>query len=517
MSDGGGQRGRWLKPWFVLAGVTVAVLVYALLPEARDGVAGLTHGGRLAAGIGAMMAVWWMTEAIPLEVTGLVPLALFPVLGVATMKEAAAPYAEDIIFLFLGGMLLGAAMERWGVHRRLALAVVSMLGSSPSRLVAGFLVCTAFMSMWVSNTAATVMMLPIGASVVAMVGDKLRGVELRGGDVARAANFGPCLVLAIAFGATIGGVGTVIGTPPIAQYAGHMREAFGTPITFVDWLKVGLPVLVVVIPVAWVALTKVALPVLTRPVAGVHGALEADRKALGPWRRGEVLTVCIFVLAAAAWIVVPLVRSWPEVKDSAWGPGLAKLTDGSIAIAAAVLLFVTPADRNERAFVMDWSEGERVPWGILLLFGGGLSLASALTANGVDRYIAGLSGPLATVPPLVVLMVCSLVAIILTEFCSNTALVAAALPLAGAISERVHMPPAVLLSSVTLAASLGFMLPGGTAPNALVFASGRVSMRQMMKGGLLLDIVCGLGVPLLIFGLWRVGVLPGVSGAALGR
>jgi solute carrier family 13 (sodium-dependent dicarboxylate transporter), member 2/3/5 len=511
MSDAVPARPVPVRLACIAAGLVAAIVVYFLLAGAAAG--GLSQGGRLAASVGALMAVWWMTEAIPLEVTGLVPLAVFPVLGIATAREAAGPYAEDIIFLFLGGMLLGAAMERWGVHQRLALSVMAVMGTSPSRLVGAFLVTTAFLSMWVSNTAATVMMLPIGASVAAIVGQGLTTSDLSPSDRRRAGNFGPCLVLAIAFGATIGGVGTVIGTPPIAQYAGHMRRALGIEVTFAHWLRLGLPVLAVVIPTAWIALAKVALPVPTARVPGVAAGLAEQRGALGPWRHGEVLTVAIFVLAAVLWVGVPLLRAVGDTQDGAFVPAwpwLMRISDGTIAIAAAILLFVIPADGARGQFVLDWRAGQRVPWGILLLFGGGLSLAAALTANGVDKYIASLAGPLAGVPVIVVLLVFSIVAIMLTEFASNTALVAAALPVAGAIAQTLGLPPAVLLVTVTLAASLGFMLPGGTAPNALAFASGRVTMRQMMRGGLCLDLACGLGAPLIVYAAWKLGVLPGL-------
>jgi solute carrier family 13 (sodium-dependent dicarboxylate transporter), member 2/3/5 len=511
MSDRPDAGSQPVKLLCILLGFAAAAAVYFLLDGAAQG--GLSPGGRLAASVGALMAVWWMTEAIPLEVTGLVPLAAFPVLGIASIRDAAAPYAEDIIYLFLGGMLLGAAMEHWGVHRRLALTIVGILGSSPSRLVAGFLLCTAFLSMWVSNTAATVMMLPIGASVALMVGSALDSDLADPRDRRLAHNFAPCLVLAIAFGATIGGVGTVIGTPPVAQFAGHMRRALSIDVTFVDWLRLGLPLLAVVLPLAWVVLAKVAFPVPTRPVPGVADHLASQRRALGPWAVGERLTVALFVLAAALWICVPLLKGLridtPEGPVPRW-PWLAPVTDGSIAAAVAVLLFLTPVSLKDRRFVLHWPQAARIPWGILLLFGGGLSLAAALTAHGVDRYIASLAGPLAGVHVLIVLIAISIVAIILTEFCSNTALVAAALPVAGAIAERLAIPPAVLLVTVTLTASLGFMLPGGTAPNALAFASGRVSMRQMMKGGLLLDVACALGVPLVVYAAWKINILPGL-------
>lgn len=488
----------------MLLGVAAALGAYALLPGPGSG---LSPEGRIVASVGVLMATWWMTEAIPLEITGLVPLAALPLLGVASLKDVAGAYADDIIYLFLGGMMLGAAMERWGVHRRLALAMLTLIGTSPSRLVGGFLVTSAFLSMWVSNTAATVMMLPIGASVAAMVA---AGLERAAGvDARRVANFGPCLVLAIAFGATIGGVGTVIGTPPVAQYAAHMHRVYGHEVTFLSWLGIGLPVLLLVVPATWLVLARVALPVPRGEVPGVAEAIREQREGLGRWSRGEALTVAVFGMAALAWIAVPLLRGLRGADGERLLPFLEKASDGVIAIGATLALFIIPVRASEGRCILTWREAHQIPWGILLLFGGGLSLAAMLSATGVDRFIAAQAGPLSAWPTLAVLLAFSLAAIILTEFTSNTALVAAALPVAGAVSERFGLPPAVLLTTVTLSASLGFMLPGGTAPNALAFASGRVSMRQMMRGGLLLDLMCGVGSPLMVFGAWKLGVLPG--------
>jgi sodium-dependent dicarboxylate transporter 2/3/5 len=305
-------------------------------------------------------------------------------------------------------------------------------------------------------------------------------------------------------------VGTVIGTPPIAQYAAYTKVTTGHAVTFLSWLRLGLPVLAVVLALTWVVLTRVAFRVPTGAIPGVREQIAAQRRGLGPWSAGAVLTVAVFALAAVAWVGVPLLARAPFLAGTGAAGVLARTTDASIAIAATILLFVLPVDARRGEFVMDWREGRKVPWGILLLFGGGLSLATALTAHGVDAYIASLAGPLHHVPLLVVLIALSLAAIVLTEFASNTALVAAGLPVAGAIAERLGLPPAVLLVTVTLSASLGFMLPGGTAPNALVFASGRVTMRQMMKAGLWLDVACSLGVPFVVYGAYRLGLLPGM-------
>lgn len=488
----------------LIAGPILAIALYLLLQSVAPE---LSHAARAAAAVAVLMGVWWVTEALPLEVTGLTPIVLFPILGVATLKEAAAPFADPIIYLFLGGMLLGQAMELWGLHRRLALNSLAFFGGRPAFIVLGFLLVTAFISMWVSNTAATVMMLPIGASVAAIVTPRLAATNPRH---APETNFMPAIVLAIAFGATIGGVGTIIGTPPITQYAGYMRSALGKEVSFVAWLPLGLSALAIFLPITWLVLTRLAFRVPTSAVEGVADQISSQRRALGPLSRGEWIVLIIFTLAATCWIGVPLLAAIPAVKDSIIGAALARTGDATIAIAAALALFIIPVSLRERRMALSWAEAKQVPWGILLLFGGGLSLAESLRSTGVDKYIASLASPLGGTHPFIVLLILSAAAIILTEFLNNTALVAAALPVASGIAESLGLPAAAALATVTLSASLGFMLPGGTAPNALVFSSGRVNMPQMMRAGAWLDVACAIGSPSLVMLAWKLGLLPGL-------
>lgn len=504
--------------WPIITGLLLAAAAWWFLPVVTSaGGAGLSEAGRAVACIGVLMAVWWMTEALPIEITGLVPLAAFPLLGAVSIEHAAAAYADKIIFLFLGGMLLGQAMEVWGLHKRFALSTIAFFGSRPSRLVGAFLFSTAAVSMFVSNTAATIMMLPIGASVATWVKGHLKDDFSEGAHKCRAV-LGPSIVLAIAFGASIGGVGTVIGTPPIAQFAAFMKGV-SHEVTFVEWLKIGLPTLALVLPLAWLVLTQVVFRIPLRDVPGVRQELRGELRALGRMSQAEWAVLVIFGSAAACWVG----SRWLEVDDSV------------IAIAAAVLLFAVPVrDTTRSAGMMNppvpiqagievpaanargnralltWREAERVPWGILLLFGGGLSLAAAIKETKVDLYIAQMADGLTGVPLLPLLWLIALVTIVLTEFTSNTALVAAGLPVAAAIAGRLDIPPAAILVTVALTASLGFMLPAGTAPNALVFASGHVTMRQMMKAGFLLDLSCAFFVPLLVIAAMKLGVLPGL-------
>ena len=477
----------------IIAGPLAAIAVFALL-----GSAGLTPEGRIVAAVGVLMMVWWISEALPIAVTGLVPMAIMaPLLGLSRSEYVAfaAPYADPIIALFLGGMMLGKAMERWQLHRRIALGVIAAVGSSPTRLVAGFLIATGFLSLWVSNTAATVMMLPIGASVALIIVARLReSTDARASRVASAV--GPALVLAIAYGASIGGVGTLIGTPPIAQYAGFSRERLGVEISFLAWAKLGFPVVAIMLFAAWVVLSRIAFRLSVGRVEGVGEYLEDERRALGRLGAGEWGVLGVFLLACVGWIT----------------SSLTGLPDASVAMLAALLLFIVPArETGTTAWrpLLTWKEAVTIPWGVLLLFGGGLALAKAIETYGVDDAIASLASGLGGAPLFVVLFAVAAVSLILTEFASNTALVAIALPIGAAIAPALGVPAPVLLVTITLAASLGFAMPAGTAPNALVFASGLVRMRDMVRAGLWLDLVAAFFVPAVVLLAMKLGVLPG--------
>ncbi len=464
------------------SGVLAALAVYWLLPAAQVDaqgvvVGGLTHAGRAVAAVGALMAVWWMTEAIPVEATGLVPLALFPILKISPVSQAAVPYADKVIFLFLGGMLLGAALETWGLHTRAAMLVVGRLGASPRRLVLGVLLATAVISMWVSNTAAAVLMLPIGASMAALLGESGK-------------RHAAPIVLAVAYGASIGGLGTLIGTPPTAQFAAFTEKSHSRAVTFAEWMGFGVPVMAVLMALGYVVLTRVAFRVPGRTDEGVRERLRERTPAA--WTRGEVVSLVVFVLAGSLW------------STTAW----TRLDDATIAIGAALVLFLMPASGGRA--VLTWREAEKLPWGVLLLFGGGLSLAAALSAHGVDRFVAGHAQALGGLPIYALLLIVALATILLSELASNTALVAVMLPIAGAIAPAVGVPAPVMLVTVTLAGSLGFMLPPATPPNAIVFASGRVTMRTMIRAGVWMDAACAALVPVIVLAAWKTGILPGL-------
>ena len=439
---------------------------------------GAPPAARRTAAVALLMAVWWMTEAVPLAATALLPLVLFPALGVLRPEPAAAPYANPVIFLFLGGFLLAAAMERSGLHRRVALAVVARAGASPRRLVLGFMAATAFVSLWISNTATAAMMLPIGLALAGLLRPPEPGARFP---------FGAALMLGIAYAATIGGIGTLSGTPPNAVFAAAVRETLGREIGFLPWMAVGLPVVALLLPAAWALLVHVFFRPGPLP-AGAAELVAAERARLGPATPAERRTGLVFLATALGW----LFREPKEI-GAVHVPGLAELVpgidDSTIAVAGALALFLLPAGRGARGALLDWAAARRIPWGVLLLFGGGLSLARAFDESGLTALVAhavaglgGLPGPL-----LVALVAASL--IFLSELASNTAVAAMAMPLLAAAAAGVGLDPVVLMAAGALAASTAFMLPVGTPPNALAFGTGYVRMGEMIRAGFWLNLL----------------------------
>ncbi len=463
------------------AGPILAAIVFVLLPDsyaAGDTMTVLGQPGRATAAVTAWMACWWLTEAIPLAATALLPLVLLPLLHAMPIKAVAAPYGHYLIFLFLGGFILSIAMERWGLHRRIALSTLALFGTRPNRVVAGFMVTTAGLSMWVSNTATCVMMLPIALSVIEMM-------ERDDPSTASAVNqnLPVCLLLAIAYSASIGGIGTLIGTPPNLFLASYLRDSMGIEIGFAQWLQVGLPVVAVFLPLSWWLLTRWLYP-LGRSAAMVLD-LTAMRSQLGEMNRGEKITLAVFLTAVCAWIFRPVLT---ELQFGGMSP-LSGLTDTGIAVGAALLLFVAPVDLKKRVFAMDWQHASRLPWGILILFGGGLSLAAAIETTGVGQYIGHHVGYLRGVHPLLIALSVAAMVIFLTELTSNLATTATLVPILAAIALPLGIDPLLLVVTATIAASCAFMMPVATPPNAIVFGSGRISIPQMCRAGLPLNLI----------------------------
>lgn len=470
--------------WGLVGGPLAALAVYLLVPDqagSGDTLVELGHTGRATAAVGVLMAVWWMTEALHVSATALLPIALFPLLGVLEIDEAASAYGNPLIFLFLGGFLLALAMQRWGFERRIALVALRVVGTSPRVMVGGFMVLTAVFSMWVSNTATVAMMLPIALSVIdaAVPGGR---EAVRFGHDAPGGRFARSLLLGIAVSASIGGVGTLIGTPPNLFLASFARDELGVEIAFAEWLLVGVPLVAVMLPLAWVVLTVVLFPpdVERSRVEGLLDGLRPD----GPMRQAEWIVFVVFCCTAVAWVL----RPWLVELTIGGSQPLDGLSDAGIAVVAGVLLFVAPSGRGNGERVLDWETARQLPWGILVLFGGGLSLAGAIAATGVDDFL-GLQVQGLDLPPVLLVGVVTLVVVFLTEMTSNTATAAALVPIVAAVAPGLGLHPLALAIPVAVAASFAFMLPVATPPNAIVFGSGMVAMRDMMRLGVRLNLL----------------------------
>ena len=401
------------------------------------------------------MVIWWLSEAVPIPATALLPLVLMPVLGVQGMAATAAKYAHPLIFLFLGGFLLAAGMQRVGLHRRLALRIVALVGTSPSRIVLGFMLATAFLSMWISNTATTIMMYAVGLSVIGFVDD-------RTADKTVVRNFGVALMLAIAYSASIGGVGTLIGTPPNALLASYLHSTHKIQIGFAEWMVIGVPVVVIMLPVTWLLLTRVLFPARAIAIDDAQSVVDAELSALGRMQAGEKLVGVVFLCTALLWIFRK------PVADLTGLP----LDDTMIALGAALVLFAVPVSRAPAAFALDWEAAREVPWGVLLLFGGGLALAGGFASTGLAAWIGNAVSGI-DVSTIVLVLVVTVAIVYLTEITSNTASTATFLPILGAVAVGLSLHPATLTVPVALGASMAFMMPVATPPNAIVFPTSR--------------------------------------------
>jgi len=467
-------------------GAGLAALIFAaiwFLPP----FAALGPAGTKVALLTALMAVLWVTEAVPIPATALLPLALLPLLGVSPIRQAAAPYSDPIIYLFMGGFMLALAMERCHLHRRLALAIIAAVGTRPRALILGFLCAGAFLSMWTSNSATAMMLLPIAVSVHALL------KTARGEQAFGAAETGAALVLAVAYAANIGGMATLIGTPPNAVLKAYLERSHGVEIGFGQWMLLGVPLVLLSLPVAWLLLTRVSFRVPVEPVAGVKEELAAARAKLGPLSRSEWIVAGAFLLAVVLWISR---ESWKNAAPL--GP---LLTDEVIAMGTALLLFFIPAGKG-RGFVLGWSDMKRLPWDVLILFGGGLSLAAAMEKTGLVLALAKALEGMSGWPPLAIVFLVTLVMIFATALTSNTATATAFLPVIGALALGVGQPALLLCVPVALAASADFMLPVGTPPNAIAYGSGLVPLPRMVRAGLLMNLAFAALIPLL---MWTIG------------
>lgn len=509
------------KIWFFrLLGVTLGLLTWVLL-----GATSVGDDARVVGGLAILMAVWWTTEAVPLPVTSLLPIVILPLLTARTVPEATGPYANPIVFLFLGGFLIAIAMQKWNLHRRIALLTLRRVGTHPRRIVLGMMIATAFLSMWVSNTATTLMMLPIGLSVLALVvenSDRIGGREgaksmteqIRSGtpisEVIRVPDvrkFGVGLVLAIAWSATIGGLGTLLGSPPNAIVAGYISDELGRKIGFLEWMMLGVPIVILFTFIAWLLITRVLFRFQLDEVPGGKQLIDDEIAKLGRMSQGEKTVLVVFVVAAFLWIVPGLLAGIGDLGERL--PWLGIFNDTVVAIGAGVLLFLLPGDKKG-VMALDWKDAEKgLPWGVLLLFGGGLSLAGAVAATGLDAWFGEQVTGLGALPIILLIAVVVLLVLFLTEITSNTATAATFIPILGGVAIGIGVDPMTLLIPAALAATCAFMLPVGTPPNAIVFASGQVKIIEMVRGGLVLNIVGAILITLfaVLIGPWALGLV----------
>ncbi|MDA2810965.1 SLC13 family permease [Nocardiopsis sp. RSe5-2] len=506
-----------------LLGPGLALSAYFLIPADPD----LSGAARASLAVAILVAVWWMTEALPLAATSLVPLVALPWLGVLPSGDAAAAYGHPIVFLFLGGFVIALAMQKWNLHKRIALLTMRAIGTKPRQLLLGVMTATWFLSMWVSNTATTMMMLPIGVSVLAMVAAARQARTAPQGDGAAAAsgsgaeedpvaalsadkdtkNFSVAMMLGIAFAATIGGLATLIGSPPNLIMSGIMEESYGVHIGFADWMKLGVPLSAVFLIIAWAFLTRVAYPTRLGDVMGGKQVIQEELDGLGPVSRGEWTVLAVFVSTALLWVFKDQLSGWGALTSVL--PFIANLDDTTIALTAALALFLIPVSARKGVAAMDWRTAQNgVPWGVLLLFGGGLCLAKAVQDTGLSEWIGGKMGGLGALPVILLVAAVCLIVLLLTELTSNTATATTFLPVLAAVAVGIGIDPMLLMVPAALAATCSFMLPVGTPPNAIVFGSGYVTMPQMIRAGLWLNLI---GVVLItamsmLLGGWALGI-----------
>ena len=462
----------------ILGPVLMAVVCLLPLPK------GMSPTALYCAAVTALMATWWITEAIPIPATAMLPIVLFPLFKIMPSAKATLPYANHVIYLFMGGFFIAVCMERWNLHYRIAMETIRLVGTSPSRIILGFMVAAAFLSMWVSNTATTVMMMPIGMAIIKACADITGEKDLHKNP------FAIGLMLSLAYAASIGGLGTIIGTPPNTIMVAQIDKMYGQTITFIDWMKVGVPLAATFLFCTWLLITKVLFKVDGDILQGKGAALiQAELAKLGPMKKEEKWIVAVFAVVATMWILLGLVK-WPLFKG---------VSDASIAMAGALLLFIIPSDMKKGVFLLDWKTAVKIPWDVILLFGGGLCLADGFQDTGLTKYIAGQLAGLSGMQLIYIIAAIVTLNIFLTEVTSNTAVATLMIPVMGAIAVGMHIHPFGPIVAACIACSYAFMLPVATPPNAVVFGSGAVTIRQMARTGFWLNLLGIVQITLVVY------------------
>lgn len=432
------------------------------------------------------IATWWITEAIPIPATSLLPIILFPITGALDSKTTTSSYGDDTIFLFMGGFIIALAMERWHLHKRIALTIISLIGTSTERIILGFMVATGFLSMWISNTATAMMMVPIGLAIIYQVQESLAS---EGIDVSQENfNFGKALMLGIAYSASIGGLGTLIGTPPNAIFAGVVKELYDVTISFAAWMVFGVPLAAVLLILIWVYLVKIAFPMNFKKIPGGKEVIQREKQSLGVMSYEEKAVLIVFLLTALAWIS----RTFVLEK-------FITINDTGIAIIAAVVLFIIPSVNKKGSYLMNWDTAKELPWGILLLFGGGLAIAAGFSQSGLAEWIGKQLTVVSGIHFLWVIVIVTTLVIFLTEITSNTATATMMYPIMASLALAIHVHPFSLMIAAGIAASCAFMLPVATPPNAVVFGSGYIKIGDMAKAGFWINLFSIVVITLAIY------------------
>jgi len=490
------------KKWLgLIIGVAAFLLVLLLPLEAV-----MPYNAKLVVAVTVLMVIFWITQPIPIEATALIPLVAFPLLGIMSVKETAIPYADNVIFLFLGGFMIAMAMQRWNLHRRIALTLIKITGTSPSRLILGFMIATAFLSMWMSNSATAMMMIPIAVAIIATVIPHKSPKEMDKSEKA----FSGCLVLGIAYAAGVGGIATLIGTPANAIFDSMLAQIFpeAEPISFFSWMCFGVPFAALMIAIMWLWLTKIAYRKMPKTLDNTKEALQKEIDEMGPMSRGEKNTLIVFILAALMWIfkdpkdlgafTIPGLNSLYEMGILPF-----KIEDCTIAIFCALLLFIIPVSIKKHELTLNWKWAVKIPWGILLLFGSGMSLSAAFKASGLSAAIGNLFIGI-DIPIILLVLLVAFVVMILTEFTSNTAVANIMMPIMAGVAVGLSVNPIILMITVAVASSLAFMFPVATPPNAVAYGTEHVQMKDMITAGWFLNLI---GIVLFTVLLFTLGLV----------
>ncbi|SCU17268.1 sodium:sulfate symporter [Staphylococcus xylosus] len=434
------------------------------------------------------IATWWITEAIPIAATSLLPLILLPIGHVLNPEEVSAQYGNDIIFLFLGGFILALAMERWNLHTRVALSIINTLGTSTGKILLGFMIATGFLSMFVSNTAAVMIMIPIGLAIIKEA-NELKSQNTKPESISK---FEQSLVLAIGYAGTIGGLGTLIGTPPLIILKGQYQSAFGEEISFAKWMIIGVPTVIVLLFLVWIYIRYVAFKHDMKELPGGQKLIKEKLSELGKMKYEEKIVSVVFLLASFLWISREfLLKNWSVTSEVA---------DGTIAMFISVLLFIIPAKNKEQhKRIIDWEVAKELPWGVLILFGGGLALAKGISESGLANWLGEQLKLIEGVSPLIIVLVITIFVLFLTEITSNTATATMILPILATLSVAVNVHPLLLMVPAAMAANCAYMLPVGTPPNAIVFGTGRISIKKMASVGFWVNLLSIVVIVLVVY------------------